>query len=132
MINSLALSSEAPIYTVAKCLNELIVNKDIDDALEQIVEWLATSLQIDRCYIFESNTDGSPMLFKSFRHGREAGIREASVAGFEETLLSNNLFPELKNVLERKQSFKVSINNIISPQLKTLMEKTQLQSLFLT
>ena len=45
---------ETPIYTIAKCLNEIIVNNDLDNALQNIVDWLADTLEIDCCYICEN------------------------------------------------------------------------------
>ncbi len=50
---------ETPIYTIAKCLNEIIVNNDLDNALQKIVDWLAESLEIDCCYICENGNNAS-------------------------------------------------------------------------
>jgi PAS domain S-box-containing protein len=131
MVNAIANTIETPIYTVAKCLKELIINKNLDEALEKIVEWLCTSLEIDRCYIFEhcSGTHAQT-LFKSFRQGREEGIRGDSIKDIGH-LFNTNSFPELKNVLDRKKTLKVSINNNVSTQLKSLLDRTELKSLIL-
>jgi hypothetical protein len=95
-----------PIYTVAKCLKELIVNKNIDEALERIIEWLSESLDIDRCYIFDHCPDtGSQTLFKSFRHGNEEGVRGDSIRNAQTSALSTQItFPSLKMYLSEKVS----------------------------
>ncbi len=52
---------ETPIYTIAKCLNEIIVNNDFGEALHNIVDWLAASLNIDCCYISENGNKASDL-----------------------------------------------------------------------
>lgn len=133
MINVATNTVDKPIYTVAKCLKELIINKNIDEALERIVEWLSASLDIDRCYIFESSEKtGSQNLFKSFRAGSEEGVRGTSIANLEEFhSFNSNHFPELQSVLQRKKSLKVTTNSRNSLQLQVLLERTGLQSLLL-
>lgn len=133
MVTMTSNTVDAPIYTVARCLKELIVNKNLDEALEKIVEWLSASLDIDRCYIFEYSPDTlSQTLFKSFRQGREEGVRGNSIKDIGHlSLFNTNDFPELTNVLERRKSLKVSINNNVSPQLKVLLNKAELKSLLL-
>ena len=131
MTNATLNTIETPIYTVAKCLKELIINKNLDEALENIVEWLCASLEIDRCYLFEHSPDSyHQTLFKSFRQGREEGIRGDSIKDIGH-LFNTNSFPELKNVLDRKKTLKVSINNNVSAQLKNLLGRTELKSLLL-
>ena len=129
MINAPANTAEAPIYTVAKCLNELIVNKNADDALEKVVEWLSVSLDINRCFIFKSKSNSSiPEFYRSFNYGKKESLRQTSIARLKGAALDLNDYPEVRNVLEKRLSFKISVNNIISRPLLELLEKVELMS----
>lgn len=118
---------EAHIYTVARCLNELIVNTSLDAALQNIVEWLAEFLQIDRCYILENNEEASRQIIFSSSY-RELELAQVQ---YENVVINTSLFPEIHEVLQNRRSFKVSINNNISEELYLLLIQSKLQSLLL-
>lgn len=123
---------DTPIYTVAKCLKELIVNKNIDEAIQLIVQWLSESLDIDRCYIFEHCADtGQQKLFKGFSYSKSDGRRGDLTNTADFSLFNINTIPELKNIVERKKSLKVSTNNRTSAELQLLLGNISIQSLLL-
>ena len=119
-------SLETPIYTIAKCLNEIIVNNDFEDALQNIVDWLATSLHIDCCYISENGNKTSSLAITT----RERKLIEHSVS-YNNPILNINQLPEVLSTLHKNLCFKVSINNRVSKKLHDWLSKSQLQSLLL-
>ncbi len=120
---------ENPIYTVAKCLNELIVNDNLDKALDNIVEWLASSLEIDRCYIFENRFDkSSKTLFTSIRHGQYHALMEKVL---QDITGNTTDFPEITSILQSDRSYKVAVTDILSPYMSELLKQPGLKSLLI-
>ncbi|MCW3111141.1 MAG: hypothetical protein JWQ09_5647 [Segetibacter sp.] len=120
-------SLETPIYTIAKCLNEIIINNDLDGALQNIVDWLAASLEIDCCYISENgNKAVSQAIFTS-----KNGIIDNIDCDNNHLVLNINHFPEILSILHNNLCFKVSINNRVSEKLHAWLRKSNLQSLLL-
>jgi PAS domain S-box-containing protein len=127
MINVATDTIETPIYTVAKCLNEIIVNENLHDALQNIVEWLAEGLEINRCYILESNkSNPQQSIFTSPRN--KAGTQ---LSTSNNILLNATSFPEIHNVLANNRTFKASINNQVSENLYQFLSESKLKSILL-
>ncbi|MCY7422264.1 MAG: PAS domain S-box protein [Chitinophagaceae bacterium] len=118
------------IYTIARCLKELIVNKNLNEALNHIVEWLAESLNIDRCYISEvsPNTNTSNRLTSIYSTQSRGG---KGLKNLQDLIFNTSNFPEVSNLLQGNQTFKVSINDPISDSLYDFLEISALQSLLL-
>ncbi|MDB5249572.1 MAG: hypothetical protein JWQ40_3966 [Segetibacter sp.] len=118
--------AETPIYTIAKCLNEIIVNNDLDNALQNIVDWLAHSLEIDCCYICENgNSTSNQTIFAT-----KGSFGERLVNNYD--VITNTLqFPDVHTVLSENHCYKVSINNRVSAELHEWLKRSNLQSLLL-
>ncbi len=112
---------ETPIYTIAKCLNEIIVNDDLTHAFQKIVDWLAKSLEIDCCYILENDNASSN---QSFYAGNVYNTGENVV-------INTKRFPEIHAILADNRCFKVSINNRVSGELYSWLQQSGLRSLLL-
>jgi PAS domain S-box-containing protein len=124
-------TTESAIHTIARCFKELIINKDIDAALKNIVGWLANSLNIDRCYISEAITkDGSGSELMSVQAG--SGKAANGVAKHARDIILNTTdFPEIHSLLESNLSFKVSVEDEMSPALFDFLQIFELKSLLL-
>ncbi len=111
-------SIEVSVYTIAECLNEIIVNDDLDAALQNTAQRLSENMQIDCCYIC--------------CHGNSA-LNRVIAAGentdYGPTHINTLLHPELHSILTADHCFKVSINNRISSDLQKLLQLHNLQSL---
>ena len=109
---------EMPIYTVAKCLNELIVNQNQDKAFQQIVRWLSDSLAIDRCFVIShaENNSSVPAI----------GISSSLIYRHDIDLQK---FPEVFETLQSGRTYKVSTNNQVSDNIHQLLQQLQLQSI---
>ena len=127
-------TTESQVYTLAKCLNELILNNNPDDALEKIVEWLAIALQLDRCFIFKNHIDPqSGDLFTSIIHWWQDGVFDKSSKEIQYVQnLDTKYFPEIKRLLEDKKSFQVTTDANASPLLQQLLKSAGLQAVLLT
>ncbi|GEO09320.1 PAS domain S-box protein [Segetibacter aerophilus] len=118
-------SLEKPIYTIAKCLNEIIVNNDLNDALQKIVDWLANSLDIDCCYISEDGNKAANLaIFSSERMAENLGDSNNSI-------LHINDFPEILDILHNNLCYKVSRNNRVSQKLHEWLRASNVRSLLL-
>ena len=117
---------DTPIYTIAKCLNEIIVNNDLEEALQNIVDWLAETLDIDCCYISENGNKSSDLAIFT----REKGITGNAV-GQNNPILNIDQFPEILSTLHKNLCFKVSVNNRVSAKLHGWLRGSNLQSLLL-
>jgi PAS domain S-box-containing protein len=110
----------APIYTIATCLNEIIVNVSLHDALQNIVEWLAETMEVEQCYILEhGNQDKQQLLFSSLK----------STSSTDLVVLKTQYFPDIHRVLAGNSSCRIGINNPGIKQNQT--NRPQLQSLFI-
>ena len=124
------VTNNSEIYTIARSLKELIVNKNLNEALNHIVEWLAESLNIDRCYISEvsANRNSSNRLTTIYSSQSKGG---KSLKNLQDLIFNTSNFPEIRKLLENNQTFKVSINDPISDTLYDFLEVSELQSLLL-
>jgi PAS domain S-box-containing protein len=127
-------TSESQVYTIAKCLNELIINSNPDDALEKIVEWLSNSLHLDRCFIFKNHKDSnSGELFTSIIHWWQDGVFDKSSKEIQYVQnLQTSLFPEIKRLLQDKKSFQVTTDTNASPLLQQILLAAGLKAVLLT
>ena len=125
-----AVTNNSEIYTIARCLKELIVNKNLNEALDHIVEWLAETLNIDRCYISEvsSGRSTSNRLTSIYSSQSKAG---KGLKNLQDLIFNTSNFLEASNLLKSNQTFKVSINDTISDTLYDFLEVSELQSLLL-
>jgi GAF domain-containing protein len=134
MLTDAPNGSKTPIYTIAKCLNELIINSNLNDALEKIIEWLPQSLDVDRAYIFQNHPDEqSGNILSSIIHWWEKGI--ATKEGKSLDYLKNvntELFPEITESLISRKAFQVSVYDNLSPYLSQMLAATELKTLLLT
>ncbi len=133
MISQHSTGADTPIYTIARCLNELIVNSNLHDALEKIVEWLPLSLNIDRCYVFKNHITEDSTSLTSIIHWYEEGVTDKK--GKDLSYLTNintAFFPEITEPLTTRRPFQVSTYDDLSPQLSQLMAATELKTLLLT
>ncbi len=123
-------TTETPVYTVAKCLNELIVNDNISSAFEKIVEWLPLSLGVDRSYIFRNKIhQPTQQLHTSIIHWWEEGIIDKR--GKDLSYLKNintSLFPEFAKFQHSGKPYSISIEGDNSAALQQMMVLTELQS----
>ena len=120
-------STDSTIYAIAKCLNEIIVNPDFNNALQKVVNWLAESLEIDRCFISES---GNTRMHLSF-FSQNAEKDNFQHQQYDQVILNSDLFPEVHSILIDNRCFKVSINNRVSAKLQHWLQNANLQSLLL-
>ncbi len=125
------VTSNSEIYTIARCLKELIVNRHLNEALNHIVGWLAESLDIDRCYISQARPeDQSAKRFTSI-YAAENKPDTSPLRNLRDIVFSTGNFPQIKSQLEANYSFKISINDEISPALFEFLEASGLQSLLM-
>ena len=120
-------SVDSTIYTIAKCLNEIIVNPDFNSSLQNVVDWLAESLEIDRCFIAENGQSRLHLSIFS-KNSEKDGFQQQQ---YDQVILNAELFPEIQSVLNDNRCFKVSINNKISEKLHLWLNSFNLQSLLL-
>lgn len=120
-------STDSTIYAIAKCLNEIIVNPDFNLSLQKVVNWLADSLEIDRCFISESGNSKMYLSFFSQNTEKDNFQRQQ----YDQVILNSELFPEIHSILIDNRSFKVSINNKVSAKLQHWLQTANLQSLLL-
>lgn len=127
-------STESQVYTIAKCLNELIVNNNPDEALEKIVEWLSNALHLDRCFIFKNHTDiATGELHTSIIHWWQDGVFDKTSKEIQYVQnLKTSLFPEIKRLLEDKKSFQVTTDTNASPLLQQILLAAGLKAVLLT
>ena len=121
---------ESEIYTIARCLKELIVNTNLEAALENIVGWLAESLQIDRCYISEPEEKESSNNQITSIHA-STDKEKGSLKNVHDIIFNTDNFPEIRSLLEANSPFKISINEDISPELHEFLDVSDLKSLLL-
>ncbi len=119
------------IYTIARCLKELIVNNNLDEALENIVEWLAETLNISRCYISEAGSvKGYNNQVSTIYAGSKAYKTAVEIQG-QNLFLNTSEFPQILSILESNKTFKVSINDTIGAGMFRFLQASGLQSLLL-
>lgn len=127
-------SGETPIYTIARCLNELIINTNFSDALEKIVEWLPQSLTLGGCYIFKNHADEeSKKVYTSILHWWEEGVydkKRKDISHFRN--IDTGLFPEITSAFIGRKTFQVSVDDDLTPQLRQIMTAAELNALLLT
>ena len=112
---------ETPIYTIARCLNEIIVNDNLDEALQNVAEWLSDFLQINCCYICcDENSSLNKTIFS-----------RNAVDLVEHKNINTKLYPEVHSIISDNRCYKVSINNRVSPELRNWLRASKLQSLLL-
>ncbi len=120
-------STDSTIYAIAKCLNEIIVNPDFNNSLQNVVNWLADSLEIDRCFISENGHSRIHLSFFSQNTEKDS----FQVQQYDQVILNSELFPEIHSALIENRCFKVSINNKVSAKLHHWLQTANLQSLLL-
>lgn len=131
MITLTPNTAESEIHTIARCFKELIVNKDINAALKNIVGWLADSLNIDRCYISEimkKEGTGSELMSVQAGNGKATN---GTAKHTRDIILNTTDFPEIHSLLESNRSFKVSVEDEMSPALFDFLQIFELKSLLL-
>ncbi len=120
----------SPVYTVAKCLNELIVNENLNDAFEKIVEWLPVSMGIDRCYIFRNNINSKDgIIYTNIIHWWEEGVTDKRSKDLSYLKnINTSLFPEFNTFKESGKPYSIKLSDDMSPALHQMMVQTELQS----
>lgn len=122
---------ESEIHTVARCLKELIVNKNLDGALKQIVGWLAETLAIDGCYVLEAPVTAH---VQNGLTGICAGnqiIHKGHVKHTREFVFTSADFPDIHSLLQTDELLDVSIEDNISPALNKFLDVFKIKSLLL-
>lgn len=119
------------MHTIARCLQELIVNKNISAALKKVVSWLAVSLDIDRCYIAEytDNTTANNQLI-SVQAGNKK-TKKGSERSTRDIIFNTDDFPEIHELLQANTSFKVTVDDEMSSSLYDFLQIFELKSLLL-
>lgn len=117
---------ETPIYTIANCLNEIIVNNDFEDALQNVVDRLAASLEINCCFISENGDKNDNRSIFARKNEKTCNPKH-----YNTPILNINQFPEILSILHKNLSFKVSINNRVSVKLQEWLRESDLQSLLI-
>jgi PAS domain S-box-containing protein len=123
-------TTQTPIYTISKCLNELIINDNISAAFEKITEWLPQSLQVDRSYIFKNTINQqTKQLHTSIIHWWEEGVvdKRAKDISYLKNI-NTTLFPEFAQFQHSGKPYSVAVNQNISAALQQMMIATDLQS----
>jgi len=119
--------------TIANCLNELIINEHVEEALQKIMPWLGEGVQADACFISRLITGKADkrkyiQVKFSWYHQYIASLQN------DHRLLQDVLietYPEVKDCVIERRTISVSLDGQISDSSKKLLTDAELYSLLL-